>query len=88
MSAQDVWVEPELNVSKVPKRAKSVSGKITGIKTRVRNGHKWLEVIIDIDAKGENVYLYKADVGSVRRYAEQRGVNVQDLVGAEITVEI
>lgn len=67
---------------------KTISGKITAIETRVRNGRKWFEVSIDVDGHGGTDFIYKADVGSVRRYAEERGENIQDLVGHEITVEI
>lgn len=67
---------------------KTVSGKITAIKARCRKGNKWLEVAIDVDAKGESEYLYKADVGSVRRLAEAQNITIQDLVGTEITVDL
>ncbi|MBN8222974.1 MAG: hypothetical protein J0L53_18815 [Spirochaetes bacterium] len=70
------------------KPKKQISGNILEIKTRNRKGHKWLDVMIDIDAKGETEYLFKAEVGSVRRYAEERGLAIKELIGTAITIEV
>ena len=64
-----------------------VKGTILEIKTRTRKGNKWLDVTID-EGDGGTPFLYRADIGGVRRYAEANNLTIQELVGTPIILEV
>lgn len=64
-----------------------VKGTILEIKTRTQKGNKWLDVTID-EGDGGTPFLYRADIGGVRRYAEANNLTIQELVGTPIVLEV
>lgn len=64
-----------------------VKGNILEIKVRTRNRNKWFDVLID-EGEGNTPFLFKADIGGVRRHAEDRNITIQELIGTPIVLEV